>query len=293
MKVLLLGSHGQLGRELRRARWPAGTELLTHDLDTVDIAVPGAAAALNERIAPDIVINAAAYTAVDKAESEPEVAFACNLRGPEYLAQACAIAGISLIHISTDYVFDGTKPASYVEDDAPAPLGIYGRSKRNGEIAICRTLPRHLIVRTSWLYSVFGNNFVKTMLRLGAEQSELRVVADQIGAPTAAGDLAASIVTMVPAAIAGEAAYGTYHICNAGETSWHGFAKAIFADLKRRTGREVAVIPIETAAYPTPARRPLNSRMDCSLLRQKFGIAMRPWQIALQDVLDSHYENRQ
>lgn len=286
MKVLLLGSHGQLGRELQRAQWREMPELLPYDLDQVDIAAPGAAAALIAHNRPDILVNAAAYTAVDKAESEPQAAFAANARGPEFLARACAMHDIPLVHVSTDYVFDGTKQRPYVENDPYAPLSIYGRSKRDGEIAVRSTLPQHLILRTSWVYSKFGNNFVKTMLRLGGERSELRVVADQTGAPTAAGDLAACIAQMAPSAAAGSGPYGTYHVCNAGETNWYGFAEAIFADMKRRTGRSIAVTPIATADYPTPARRPASSRLDCSLLKQDFGIALRPWQRALQDVLD-------
>jgi dTDP-4-dehydrorhamnose reductase len=286
MKILILGSNGQLGRELQRAAWPQPAVLLPYDLDRVDIAVPGAAAALIDEHRPDLAVNAAAYTAVDKAESEPDAAFAANARAPGYLAQACAPRAIPLVHISTDYVFDGTKEAPYVESDSTGPLSVYGRSKRDGEAAVRDSLPRHLILRTSWVYSVFGGNFVKTMLRLGAERSQLRVVADQTGAPTAACDLAGWIAQMAPAAVSGRAPYGTYHACNGGETSWCGFAEAIFADVKQRTGRSVAVTPIATAEYPTPARRPINSRLDCSLLQQEFGIVPRPWQEALQDVLD-------
>jgi dTDP-4-dehydrorhamnose reductase len=286
MKVLILGSEGQLGRELRRASWPEATLLLPYDIDRVDIGQAGAAAALIEKERPALVVNAAAYTAVDRAETEPDAAFAANARGPRYLAQVCAAQAIPLIHISTDYVFDGTKDGAYVESDLTAPLGVYGRSKRDGEVAVRETLGRHLILRTSWVYSVFGGNFVKTMLRLGGERSELRIVADQVGAPTAARDLADWIVRIAPAAMSGDAAFGTYHACNDGATSWCGFAEAIFADLQQRTGRSVAVIPIATADYPTPARRPANSRLDCGLLRRNFGIVPRPWQAALQDVLD-------
>ncbi len=283
--VLIAGSRGQLGLELLRARWPEGFRIVGVDVEDIDIADAASVARTFVEHRPSVVINAAAYTAVDRAESEPDKAFAVNEGGAHNLAQACAIDDIPLIHISTDYVFDGTKPEPYVESDATAPLSVYGRSKLEGEIAVLEALARHLILRTSWLYSAFGSNFVKTMLKL-SERGEVRVVADQMGTPTSAADLATVIVRLVPAALAGTAAWGTYHAANSGWTSWHGFAQRIFDDLRRRTGREVALTPIATADYPTPARRPANSRLDCGLLQRSFGITMRRWEDALDDVLD-------
>jgi dTDP-4-dehydrorhamnose reductase len=283
--VLIAGSRGQLGLELSRARWPENWKIAGIDLDDVDIADAASVSRAFAEHRPSVVINAAAYTAVDRAESEPERAFAVNQGGARNLAEACAVDDIPLIHVSTDYVFDGTKPEPYVESDATAPLGVYGRSKLEGEIAVRTALDRHLILRTSWLYSAFGNNFVKTMLRL-SERGEVRVVADQVGTPTSAVDLATVIVRLTSAALSGNATWSTYHAANSGWTSWHGFAQRIFDDLRRRSGREVELKAITTADYPTPASRPANSRLDCSLLQRSFGIAMRHWEEALEDVLD-------
>jgi dTDP-4-dehydrorhamnose reductase len=283
--VLIAGSRGQLGLELSRARWPENWKLIGVDIGDVDIADAASVARAFVEHRPSFVINAAAYTAVDRAEGEPERAFAVNQGGARNLAEACAIDDIPLLHVSTDYVFDGTKPEPYVESDATAPLSVYGRSKLEGEIAVRGALAHHLILRTSWLYSSFGSNFVKTMLRL-SERGEVRVVADQVGTPTSAADLATVIVRLTPAALSGNAIWGTYHAANSGWTSWHGFAQRIFDHLRHRTGRDVKLTPIGTAEYPTPACRPANSRFDCSLLQRSFGISMRRWEEALEDVLD-------
>jgi dTDP-4-dehydrorhamnose reductase len=283
--VLIAGAGGQLGRELCCARWPDGWQIAGTQMADMDIADDASVARAFAGHKPSIVVNAAAYTAVDRAESEPEKAFAVNEGGPRRLAVACASAGIPLIHVSTDYVFDGTKTEPYLETDAAAPLSVYGRSKLQGEIAVRTALDRHLILRTSWLYSAFGSNFVKTMLQL-SERGEARVVSDRTGSPTSAADLATVIVRLTSAALAGSATWGTYHAANSGWTSWHGFAQRIFDDLNRRTGRKVALTPIATADYPTLASRPANSRLDCGLLRRTFGITMRRWEDALDDVLD-------
>jgi dTDP-4-dehydrorhamnose reductase len=292
MKVLVLGSYGQLGRELARQAWPSGTEIIGRDRDTDDVSQPGIADKLLDACTPAIVVNAAAYTAVDRAESERDEAYAGNVRAPQFLAEACARHDTPLIHVSTDYVFDGTKNTPYVESDPTAPVSVYGRTKCEGEEAVRAALDKHLILRTAWLYSAFGNNFAKTMLRLGAERPELRVVSDQHGSPTSASDLAGCIAKLVPSAVDGTARYGTYHVTNAGATTWHGFAQAIFDDLYRRTGKRVALSAIATSEYPTPARRPASSRLDCGLLARNFGLTMRPWQAALGDVLDELHAER-
>jgi len=233
---------------------------------------------------PDAVINAAAYTAVDRAESEVEAAFAVNRDGPANLARACERAGISLIHISTDYVFDGSKQGAYVEGDPVSPLGVYGESKLAGEEAVRTLCPKHLILRTSWVFSAHGNNFVKTMLRLGAEREELGVVADQFGKPTSAAEIARLILDTLPDT---EGKWGTYHLAQPDAVSWHGFAEAIF-DAAKRQGivmKVEQVQPISTADYPTPARRPANSELDCRLLKSVFGVTIRGWRESLAEVI--------
>ncbi|KAA0677451.1 dTDP-4-dehydrorhamnose reductase [Azospirillum brasilense] len=291
MKILILGTSGQVGTELMRAAWPPGTELVGLARPDVDMARPETVEAAVAAHAPDLVVNATAYTAVDKAESDREAAFAVNRDGPARLAAACAARGVPLVHISTDYVFDGTKPAPYTEDDPVAPLGAYGASKEAGEAAVRAALPHHVILRTSWVYAAHGANFVKTMLRFGRERDEMRVVADQHGAPTAAADIAAAIV-----AIAGRIAvtkdtgndvpWGTYHFTGTGETTWHGFAERVFQRLETATGRRPRLQAIATADYPTPARRPANSRLDCTRIRTAFGIEAPRWEDSLDRVLD-------
>jgi dTDP-4-dehydrorhamnose reductase len=290
MRILVVGSYGQLGQELMRARWPDGVDVAGSDRDTVDISVDGAAEAIVMETSADIVINCAAYTAVDKAETDAAAAYAANSEAPRLLARACQRRHIPIIHISTDYVFDGTKQSPYVEDDPVAPLGVYGISKWEGEQAVRHACKRHLILRTAWLYSAFGQNFVKTMLRLAAERPEVRVVVDQTGSPTSAADLAAVISSLVAPAVSGRATYGTYHAANGGAATWYDFASAILTDYRHRTGRSVNVIPIPTSSYPTPARRPGNSRLDCGRLQRNFGVIFRPWQEALVDVLNEIYK---
>jgi dTDP-4-dehydrorhamnose reductase len=289
MKLLVLGAGGQVGRELCRLAWPAGYRLAAFDRDRVDITErePVFAAVARER--PDIVVNAAAYTAVDRAESEPEQAWAVNCTGPANLAAACSDAGIPLVHISTDYVFDGGKAGPYREDDPVSPLGVYGASKEAGDRAVREALAQHVILRTAWVYSAHGHNFVKTMLRLAVDRPVLRVVADQQGSPTGAPDIAAAIATVVQRIADGNTSWGTYHFTGAGAVTWHGFAEAIFELAAQWNanwrGRPPRVEAITTADYPTPARRPANSVLDCTRIGEAFGIVPRPWRAALAEVI--------
>ena len=293
MKILVVGANGQVGFELMRAQWPAGVALTGVTRPVLDLETPQTIVAALGAGAPryDLVINAAAYTAVDKAESEPERAFAVNRDGARELAKAAADMGAGLITFSTDYVFDGALQRPYREDDAIAPLSVYGRSKAEGEVAQRAANPRHIILRTSWVYGAHGANFVKTMLRLGAERDELRVVADQHGAPTAAADIAAAVVIIAARLADGQmdrdTLWGTYHLTGSGATTWAGFADAIFAHQARVTGRRLRVIAIPTAEYPTPARRPANSRLDTMLIGVKLGITLPAWEASLGRVLDA------
>ena len=293
MKLLVLGGDGQVGCELRRLVWPAGYRIAAFDRGDLDIALREQVVATMARERPDIVINAAAYTAVDRAESEPEIAWASNCTGPANLAAACHESAIPLIHLSTDYVFDGSKAGPYCEDDPVHPLGVYGRSKEAGDRAVRGALARHVILRTAWLYSAHGHNFVKTMLRLGSDRPVLRVVADQIGSPTSSADIAAAIGAVVQQLNAGNHAWGTYHFTGGGAVTWHGFAEAIFELVSQwnSTGRgpPPLVEAIATADYPTPARRPANSVLDCRRIGQAFGIVPRLWREALAEVIGEIY----
>lgn len=292
MKLLVLGAGGQVGRDLCRLRWPDGYRLVALDRDGIDIADGDAVFGLVERERPDCVINAAAYTAVDRAESEPDAAWAANCSGPANLAAACLEAGIPLLHLSTDYVFDGTKAGPYREEDPVNPLGVYGKSKEAGDRAIREALPAHVILRTAWVYSPHGHNFVKTMLRLGAERPVLRVVADQTGSPTSAADIAGAIREVVRHIDADKPCWGTYHFTGAGAVTWHGFAEAIFAEAAPWRGPRPRVEAIATSEYPTPARRPANSVLDCAKIGEAYGIAPRPWRAALADVVRELFDGR-
>jgi dTDP-4-dehydrorhamnose reductase len=224
---------------------------------------------------PTVVVNAAAYTRVDLAEKEPEAARLGNEIGPGVIAEACAAARTPLIHISTDYVFDGSKHGPYAETDPVAPLGVYGATKAAGEEAVRKRLAEHLIIRTSWVYGAYGNNFLKTMLRLAGERDELRVVADQRGCPTSTGDIADAILQIAPRLCSDF--YGLYHFAGAGSASWHEFASRIVDAQAPFTGRHPKVIAITTADYPTPARRPANSVFDCGKFERTFGVSPRHW----------------
>jgi dTDP-4-dehydrorhamnose reductase len=290
--ILVVGRTGQLAHELRRATWPAGVAPDFRDRAQLDLARPEAARETVVAARPDIVVNAAAYTAVDAAEADREAAFAVNRDGPAALADACREIGAALVHISTDYVFDGGKSGPYAEDDPVNPLSVYGASKEAGEAAIRARLDRHVILRTAWVYSPVGHNFVKTMLRLGAERDLLRVVDDQHGCPTAAADLAAAVTHVCAALAAGRAdgepgGCGTFHFCGAGITTWHGFAEEIFLQAARRGLKTPRLVePIATADYPTPAPRPRNSVLDCTKIARVYGIVAPPWQPALSLCLD-------
>ena len=222
-------------------------------------------------------MNAAAYTNVDQAEDDYETALRANAHGPAVLSAACHAADMPLIHVSTDYVFDGTKAGPYVESDPIAPIGAYGLSKAAGETAVRDGMPKHLIIRTSWVYGEFGKNFLKTILRLAKERDELRVVADQHGSPTSTAAIASAILSIAPQLRNENTRWGTYHLSGTGVTSWHGFAEWIIAVQARHTSRKPAILPITTLDYPTKAARPVNSALDCTLIRQVFGIAPEAW----------------
>lgn len=286
MRVLVTGATGQVGGALARAIPPEGITLVTVGRDRLDLARPGTVDGALDSIRPDVVVNSAAYTAVDKAETEPELARAVNEDGPAALATACSQRGIALIHLSTDYVFDGTGRRPYRPDDPVAPLGVYGATKEAGERAIRRVLEDHLILRTAWVYAARGQNFVNTMLRVGADRDALRVVADQHGTPTAAIDIAAAILALLTARRDGTTVTGTHHYTADGETTWHGLAEAIFARAKAHWRRRPAVEAIATEQYPTPAARPAYSVLDNSSLDAVCRVPRHSWQQALDAVLD-------
>lgn len=299
-RILLLGAAGQVGFELHRALAPLG-EVLAATRDgkrpggangwVADLSQPPSLLGLLDAQKPDIIVNAAAYTAVDKAESEPELAFAINAEAPEVLADWCVRHGALLLHYSTDYVFDGSSRRPYREDDDTAPLGVYGRSKLAGEEAIRASGASHLILRTAWVYAARGHNFLRTMLRLGRERDQLRVVADQHGSPVPARWLAtATAAVLARGAHIGEAARsnpGTYHLAASGETTWHGFATEIFqlAFAAGLIGRKPEVAAISSADYPTPAKRPAYSRLDCGKFAQAFGLQLPDWREGLQQTI--------
>jgi dTDP-4-dehydrorhamnose reductase len=283
MKILVTGANGQVGWELSRRGAKKGFAILALDRATLDITDQSAVEREVRGSGASVVVNAAAYTAVDQAESEAELAFAVNRDGPSYLASACAEAGILLIHISTDFVFDGEKQGPYLETDQISPLSVYGKSKGAGEVAVRERLGEHIILRTSWVYGVQGSNFVKTMLRLGRERDVIRVVADQYGCPTYAADLADTILK-IAAQIQDNRriTWGTYHYCGKGVASWHGLAQETLSLAKQYTSLKVKTIEaIGTADYPTPAKRPLNSVLDCSLIEKTFDIHQKPWRESL------------
>jgi dTDP-4-dehydrorhamnose reductase len=285
LKILITGRHGQVSRALQQQLQGVG-ELIVLGSDQLDLADADQIRRQIRTHRPDLIINAAAHTAVDQAESEPDAAFAINAIAPGVLAEEAKALGIPLIHYSTDYVFDGSKPAPYTEADTPNPLGVYGQSKLAGEQAIAAVGGEYLILRTSWVYSNHGKNFLLTMQRLLQEKPQMRIVADQIGAPTWAGTIAASTRALIERWRAGEAGeWGVYHLSAQGETSWFGFAQAIGEHL-RTEGKACAELQaIPSSAYPTPARRPLNSRLDCSRLQQQWHVSQPQWQDALRECL--------
>ncbi len=286
--ILLTGAGGQVAWEIERRAAAARLSVKALSKLELDITDNKAVHSVVAATGPQIVINAAAYTAVDKAETDKERAFAVNRDGPGHLAAICAAREIPLVHISTDYVFDGAAKDPYMEEDFTAPIGIYGDSKLAGEAAVRAFLDRHVIVRTAWVYGEHGHNFVKTMLRLGRERDVLRVVDDQRGSPTFAADLADALIVLARRLIGEtlpEEAYGTFHYTGGGAVSWHGFAEKIFDLAARDLGRRPKVEPITTAEYPTPAKRPANSVLDCSKIGRIHGIMQRPWEDALKEML--------
>ena len=277
--ILITGGTGQVGTAIRQLAPRFEVQIVAPTREQFDL---GSSCRMDERLGErdwSCVINCAAYTAVDKAEQEPDLAFAVNAVAPEMLAKETAARGIRLLHVSTDYVFDGSKADFYVETDPVAPLGAYGQSKLAGEQAIGVGNVDHVVLRTAWVVSPWGNNFVKTMLRLGAERKQLRVVDDQRGCPTSAIDIAEALLTIAT----GDGPTGTYHFVNAGEASWCELARFVFA----RAGMDVDVEAITTDQYPTPARRPANSRLSTAKLTRDYGIKPRPWQDAVGEVVDA------
>ena len=292
MKILLFGKGGQVGWELQRSLAPLG-ELVALDFDSTDYCGDFSnAAGLADTVrgvAPDVIVNAAAHTAVDKAESEPDVAHALNAVAPGVLAEEAQRLGAWLVHYSTDYVFDGSGTTPWRETDTPDPVNVYGRTKLEGEARIRATCARHLIFRTSWVYAARGGNFAKTMLRLAAERDQLTVIDDQTGAPTGADLLADVTAHAIRHARAAPDAAGLYHLVASGATTWHGYARAVIAQALRagvalKTTPE-AVMPVPTSSFPTPARRPHNSRMDTTKLQTRFGLQLPHWQQGVERML--------
>jgi len=297
MKILLTGKNGQVGFELQRALAPLG-EIVAVDQDDCDLSDAAAIRDLIRRVKPGLIVNPAAYTAVDKAESDVATAEAVNARAPGVIGAEAARLGAWVVHFSTDYVFDGAKQDAYVEADATNPQGVYGRSKRDGELALQASGAQHLILRTSWVMGAHGSNFAKTMLRLAAERDQLSVVADQFGAPTSAAllaDLTALLVREMQLKGRHDFAFGLYHAVPAGVTTWHECACFVI-EQALRAGKQLKAKPenikaITTAEFPTPARRPANSRLDTTHFRRTFGLQLPSWQSGLQHILQEIFQN--
>ena len=278
MRIAVTGKNGQVATALKVLARP-GLEIKTLGRPELDLKEPQSILGAIRATSPDAVISAAAFTAVDIAESNIDAAFAVNRDGARAVAKAAAELGVPIIHLSTDYVFDGTKTTPYVEDDSTAPVSVYGRSKLEGELAVAAEAPNHVILRTSWVYSPYGNNFLKTMLKLADRQDVISVVSDQFGCPTSALDIAQGIINIAKRLRTNNSPKlrGVFHIAGGGHTSWAGLAKLTFSVLEDQTGRHVSVREIPTSAYPTIARRPVNSRLDCSKLANSFGIRLPNW----------------
>jgi dTDP-4-dehydrorhamnose reductase len=291
LKILVTGKNGQVGFELQRALAPLG-EIIAIDQAECDLADADAIRELVRQLAPDVIVNPAAYTAVDKAESDQATATAVNAQAPRVFGEEAARLGAFVIHYSTDYVFNGAKQGAYSEDDQPDPQSVYGSTKYAGERALADANPRHLILRTSWVVGAHGGNFAKTMLRLATEREQLSVVADQFGAPTSAAllaDMTAQLIRQYQREGADAFPYGTYHVSASGETSWYDYARFVIAEAQA-SGRALkagpdAVTPLTTAQYPTPAKRPANSRLDTSHFRSTFGLRLPPWQESVRHIL--------
>ena len=290
MKILITGSKGQLAQSLQSSLASEG-KVLALGRQAMNLADPEQIRQQISLLRPDLIVNAAAYTAVDRAEEEAELAFAVNAVAPRVLAEEAARLGVPVIHYSTDYVFDGTKSQPYVEEDVPHPLSVYGASKLAGERAIQAVGGEHLILRTSWVYSQHGHNFLLTMQRLLQQKDSLAVVADEIGAPTWAGTIAEATAQLIRARHKGQEFSGLYNLTATGETSWFGFASAIAEHLRRQGRLRAAIKPIASKQYPTAAERPLNSRLNCARLQQDWNIQLPEWKAALQQCLSAGQQN--
>ena len=290
VKILVTGSNGQVGHEIGLLGQHSSHETFSYDRQRLDITDPGAVNTVFQDIRPELVINPAAYTAVDRAESEPELAYSINRDGAANLANACLELGIPLLHVSTDYVFDGSKQSAYDESDPVSPLGVYGQSKWEGEEAVRSTLKKYIILRTSWVFGGHGHNFVKTMLRLARERDQLKVVDDQYGGPTSAAGIATALMGVADQiSDNGDIPWGTYHFSGLPFTNWHGFAQQIIT-LANSAGiieHAVDVLPIPGSEYPTPAKRPANSRLSSEKFQKAFNIHPDDWSSGLRDVIDS------
>ncbi|QXC52247.1 dTDP-4-dehydrorhamnose reductase (plasmid) [Agrobacterium salinitolerans] len=286
MRLAVTGKNGQVVSALQ-ALASDELEIVALGRPELDLAQPETVLKTLREVKPDVVVSAAAYTAVDKAESEQDIAFAVNRDGARAVAQAASDIGIPVIHLSTDYVFDGTKDTAYVESDPTGPTSVYGHSKLEGERAVSEATDNYVVLRTAWVYSEYGNNFVKTMLRLSENRDEINVVADQFGCPTSANDIAAAVVTVARmlAEDSSTRLRGVFHLSGTGETNWANFAKQIFALSAENGGKSIVVNDITTEQYPTPARRPANSRLDCSKLEAVYGIKLPSWQTSTRAVV--------
>ncbi|MNK96850.1 dTDP-4-dehydrorhamnose reductase [compost metagenome] len=293
MRLAVTGKNGQVVSALQALAGP-GLEIVALGRPELDLVRPDTVFKALREAKPDVVVSAAAYTAVDKAESEPDIAFAVNRDGAKAVARAANDIGVPVIHISTDYVFDGTKTTAYVENDPTGPASVYGRSKLEGEQAVSEMNDNYAVLRTAWVYSEYGSNFVKTMLRLSESRDEINVVADQFGCPTSANDIAIAIVSIAKRLATDPSAHlrGVFHMSGTGETNWASFAKQIFAFSAENGGKSIVVNDITTAQYPTPARRPANSRLDCCKLEEVYGIRLPEWQTSTRAVMAALAQNK-
>lgn len=292
MNILLLGKSGMMGGDLLVCLENSGFSITRIGHNELNFEFPLKIPSTIAKLGPDAVVNCAAYTAVDLAEKEPSKAFTINRDAPKALAIVCHDLKIPLVHISTDYVFNGKLERPYTEEDPPSPISTYGKSKWEGERAIRDILENHIIVRTSWLYSKRGKNFVKTILQLAHQKSELRIVNDQFGSPTWTKDLAEAVATILRqiSLDSKKVIWGTYHYCGKGETTWHGFAQAIVEEASRyETLRTSRIVPISTREYPTPAERPKYSTLDCRKIEENFGVNIKPWRESLRFMLKEFY----
>lgn len=286
MRMVVTGINGQIACSLKAIE-SGNLQIITLGRPDLDLKQPSSVMKAIRNAAPDIIVSSAAYTAVDRAESEQDEAFAVNCGGARTVAEAARDLGIPVIHMSTDYVFDGLKFEPYQEDDPTAPISVYGRSKLAGEQAVAEVTANHVILRTAWVYSDYGNNFIKTMIRLAATRDEIGVVDDQLGSPTSADDIAKAIVDIGRRLLAdcSQELRGVFHLAGSGETTWAGFAKFILSILEERTGKHVHIREISTSEYPTQAQRPQNSRLDCSKIHRHYGIKLPEWTYSTQHIL--------